>query len=109
MPGKCYDHLATGKPILAIAPMDSEADPMVRGNGFGMCADTMDHSSLTQVLMQATQQTDQRECHIANNAEIATKCARLSLIGQNSGVIMDALAAKTARTNCSLNTVGLEL
>jgi hypothetical protein len=106
MPGKCYEDLATGKPILAIAPPDSAVDRMTRSNGFGMCADPMDDNGLTGMLTQAVRRVDQQECLFAYNDETAREYAKRSLIGQYRGLIMGAHAPRTATANREIKTAG---
>jgi glycosyltransferase involved in cell wall biosynthesis len=53
LPGKLFEYLATGKPVLAITPPDSEVDRVVRAEGVGVCASPADRAGLTEALWLA--------------------------------------------------------
>ncbi len=51
--GKIFEYLATGKPILAVAPMDGEVARVLRETGAGWCADPGDRAGLMQMIQTA--------------------------------------------------------
>ena len=51
--GKIYEYLATGKPILALAPAGGEVDLIIRETRAGWCVAPDDPQAVTSLLMQA--------------------------------------------------------
>jgi glycosyltransferase involved in cell wall biosynthesis len=51
--GKIYEYLATGKPILAIAPAGGEVDLIIRETRAGWCVSPDDPAAVQSLLMQA--------------------------------------------------------
>lgn len=52
-PGKAFEYLATGKPILAYTPPDSELAQLIRETGSGWCADPNDAAAIDAMLRRA--------------------------------------------------------
>ena len=52
-PGKVFEYLATGKPILAYTPPDSELAQLIRETGSGWHADPDDPAAIDAMLRQA--------------------------------------------------------
>jgi glycosyltransferase involved in cell wall biosynthesis len=50
LPGKLFEYLATGKPILAIAPRGSEVERILRETGGGWCAEPDDRAGIQAML-----------------------------------------------------------
>jgi glycosyltransferase involved in cell wall biosynthesis len=53
LPAKLYEYLATGVPILALAPEGSEVDRMLLATRAGWCADPAKPQAVDRMLMQA--------------------------------------------------------
>lgn len=53
LPGKLFDYLATGKPILAIAPPGGEIGRILKETGAGWCVDPGDHAGIQAALLRA--------------------------------------------------------
>jgi glycosyltransferase involved in cell wall biosynthesis len=53
LPGKLFEYLATGKPIIALAPRGSEVEELIRSTGAGFCAPAGDPHALSQMLHTA--------------------------------------------------------
>lgn len=53
--GKLYEYLATGKPVLAVAPRGSELDNLIRATRAGWCADPRDMESIQAMITQAVE------------------------------------------------------
>ena len=51
--GKLFEYLATGRPILAIAPRDGEIARILRETGGGWCVDPEDRAGLAEMIRQA--------------------------------------------------------
>lgn len=56
LPGKLFEYLATGKPILAIAPRGSEVEQLIRKTRAGWCAPADDPGALRAMLIEAFSQ-----------------------------------------------------
>ena len=53
LPGKLYEYLASGKPILAYAARGSEVEMLIRETGAGWCADPEDPADVKRMLERA--------------------------------------------------------
>ncbi len=53
--GKMFEYLATGKPVLAISPPDSETCRLIREGRAGWCADPGDPDAIARILLMAYQ------------------------------------------------------
>jgi glycosyltransferase involved in cell wall biosynthesis len=53
LPGKLFEYLATGKPILAITPRGSEVERILRNTGGGWCAEPDDRVGIQAMLRRA--------------------------------------------------------
>ena len=52
VPGKVFEYLATGKPILAFGPQDSEIARLIAQTGTGWCVDPADDPAATRRLLE---------------------------------------------------------
>lgn len=52
LPGKLFEYMATGKPILALSPADGEVARVIRETRAGLCVDPFDRAAIQQVLRQ---------------------------------------------------------
>ncbi len=52
LPGKLFEYLATGKPILGIAPAESEVDRILRATGTGRTADPGDSAGIQRLIAE---------------------------------------------------------
>jgi glycosyltransferase involved in cell wall biosynthesis len=93
MPGKCYEYLATGKPVLAITPRGSEVDLLVRGQNLGFCAEPSDPAGLAEMLSEAIRAADSRDTRFRHISQVASHYTRPALVAQYGVVIQEALAA----------------
>lgn len=57
LPGKLFEYMATGKPILAISPRDGEVDRILRETGAGWCADPERPDEIVDMLRRACEFT----------------------------------------------------
>ena len=53
LPGKLFEYLATGKPILALSPKGGEVDRILRETGAGWCVDPGDRAGIQAMLRMA--------------------------------------------------------
>ncbi len=90
MPGKLYEYLATGKPILAIAPRGSEVDRMIRGNQLGWCAEPDNPVEIAEMLMSAYRVRNGMEVFRGRNAEVAKQYERPAVLARYGSLIHGA-------------------
>jgi glycosyltransferase involved in cell wall biosynthesis len=82
LPGKLYEYLAAGKPIIALSPKGGEVDRFIQETGAGWCIDYRDSEGIQALLIRLCQQKMQsapREQHIAD-AETIQRFARPRLV-----------------------------
>jgi glycosyltransferase involved in cell wall biosynthesis len=53
LPGKMFEYLATGKPILALSPLNGEVARVIRETEAGWCVDPYDRASIQDMLYRA--------------------------------------------------------
>jgi glycosyltransferase involved in cell wall biosynthesis len=82
MPGKAYEYLATGKPILAIAASDSEVGNFMRQTGAGHCADPDNVEEIRAIVLNAFEQKQQRLAPPAPALSVVEQYARPHLVRQ---------------------------
>ena len=59
--GKLFEYLATGKPILALSPLDGEIAKVLRQTRAGWCVDPWDRVAIQKVLLQLLDRLDSGE------------------------------------------------
>jgi glycosyltransferase involved in cell wall biosynthesis len=55
VPGKLFEYMATGKPILAVTPRESEVDQILQQTRGGICAPPDDEEAIRAMLTRAFQ------------------------------------------------------
>lgn len=94
VPGKAYEYLATGRPILAALP-EGDARDFVREAGYGYFADPCSDASIAQQLMQLHADTHAgRWQHSVRRAE-ADRFERGTLAAQLSDFLKRVIAQKS--------------
>jgi len=90
--GKIFEYLRTGKPILALAPLDGLAAEIVREAGTGFVADYADIEGIkTQILRLWTLWRDGKLGEIKADAEYVRQFDRKQQAGVLGGLIEEAL------------------
>ena len=56
IPGKLFEYLATGKPILALSDPGGEVDSLIRRTNAGWCVDARDREAIKQLLVRVAEQ-----------------------------------------------------
>jgi glycosyltransferase involved in cell wall biosynthesis len=98
MPGKVYEYMATGKPILAIAWRDSELDKLIRQTGVGWCAEPTDIEGIAQMLLRACDEVRLPEIE-AQNRRAARKYERPRLVAEYARMIVGVCDRKHLMAN----------
>lgn len=96
LPGKLFEYLATGKPILAIAAKDSEVERIMRSTGRGPCATPTDHLALTGMLLAAV--CDSSAPRREATPPMVSEFARTRLAAQYSALLRSPSSAEAAET-----------
>lgn len=68
--GKLFEYLATGKPILALAPKGSQVRQLVEQTRAGWCADAGGTAEIQALLRQLLQRKQQGECLVDRDQEL---------------------------------------
>jgi glycosyltransferase involved in cell wall biosynthesis len=91
MPGKLYEYLATGKPILAISPRGSEVDQMIRNHDIGWCADPTEPGTVVEMLMKALELARRRDGRFRHNRDIARRYERPQLVAHYAALMRQTI------------------
>jgi glycosyltransferase involved in cell wall biosynthesis len=76
IPGKLYDYLATGKPIVAFADPDGEVWQMIAATRTGWCADYRSPERIAALLTEVAENREQMLAGFAPNPEAVKRCQR---------------------------------
>ena len=85
--GKIYEYLATGKPILAIAPAGGEVDLIIRETRAGWCVSPEDPQAVRSLLIQAFDPSRKLLVSFNPNREAIKAYERPRLAGVYAGLI----------------------
>lgn len=91
LPGKLFEYLATGKPIIAISPIDGEVGKLLRPMTDAI--DPQDHAELTQFLAHAAQSGPPS----TTSAQSISRFARPELVFAYHSQLTGGVAATVAR------------
>ena len=101
MPGKFYEYLATGKPILAIASRNSIAHRTMLETGAGWCAEPDDPEGIQRMILRAFDAVSKRPFQWKHDPVIVRDYQRpalvaryAELIGRCSSLAMDAVQGR---------------
>jgi glycosyltransferase involved in cell wall biosynthesis len=93
VPGKLFEYLAIGRPILAIAPPDSSTADILAQTGGGWLAPASDHEAIACTLQQAFAEHRAGQAKASNQAEVA-RFDRRALTGNLATVLNEARATR---------------
>lgn len=96
MPGKAYEYLATGKPILAIAAADSEVGNFIRQTGAGYCADPENVEEIRAMILKAFERKQQGLTPPAPTLSIVEQYARPHLVRQFADLLQRTIGRQRA-------------
>ena len=92
MPGKLFEYMASGKPILAITPPDSEVDRILRETGAGVCAPPNDPGGIQAMLIRAFENWKTGTRFLGEERESVLRYERPRLVEEYGGMIRKAAA-----------------
>ncbi len=90
VPGKLFEYMATGKPILAVTPPGSEVDRILRETGSGVSACPTDAAALRRMLLAAFAAWQQKRTLLAPDPASARRYERPRL-AREYGELMRAV------------------
>lgn len=90
VPSKLYSILAAGRPVLAIAPEQSDAARIVRESGCGIVADPDDPAGVARVVCELRDDPERRDAMGRRAREISYNYARVHELQRLRQVIEDA-------------------
>jgi len=79
LPGKLFEYLATGKPILALSPKGGEVDRILRETGAGWCVDPGDRAGIQAMLRMAFDGSHSGPAHFPRNEPLIRSFERPAL------------------------------
>jgi glycosyltransferase involved in cell wall biosynthesis len=91
VPSKLYSTLAAGRPILAVAPANSDAARIATQSGCGMSADPDNPAAVAKVLRQLRDDSAGRAEMSARARAVAAKCARVNELVRFAGIVEQAV------------------
>jgi hypothetical protein len=94
IPGKLFEYLVTGKPILALCYPDSEVARVMAQTGAGWCADPGDIPAIQRLLAEI--QTRGGRCPHKREGEAIRRYERPRLAAEYARVILDARRSRTS-------------
>jgi glycosyltransferase involved in cell wall biosynthesis len=94
VPSKLYSILAAGRPILAVAPTESDAARIVEESGCGIAVDPDDPAAVASAIREL-RDDPARLAEMGRRArEIAYKYARVNELQKFAGIIREAVQEK---------------
>jgi glycosyltransferase involved in cell wall biosynthesis len=94
VPGKLFEYMASGKPILAIAAPGSEVDQILRETGAGMCAPPGDPRALQAMLQRAFEAWQAGAAGGNSDRDAVRRYERPRLVAEYGALMREAAAAR---------------
>jgi glycosyltransferase involved in cell wall biosynthesis len=92
LPGKLFEYMAMGKPVLAISPKDGEVDRILKETGAGWCAEPQDSAGIQALIRRAYEMVHLKRESFAPDWEAVRRYERPRLAGELAGLIEDRLS-----------------
>jgi len=89
LPGKLFEYLATGKPVLALSPPGGEVDRILKETGAGWCVDHRDPAAIQHMLAQAVEAVRQGRFPLERNPDIVRRYERPRLVAELAGLLRE--------------------
>jgi len=90
VPGKVFEYMAAGKPILAIAAPGSEVDQILRETGAGLCAPPDDTEAIQAMLLRAVEAWRTGANLLQGNGDSVRRYERPRLVAEYSTLMRGA-------------------
>jgi glycosyltransferase involved in cell wall biosynthesis len=96
LPGKLFEYLAMGKPILALSPPGGEVARLLQETGAGWCVDPQDRPAIQAMLVRACEQVQQGRLQLWPQALQIKRYERQSLTREFDNCIRNLFRASAA-------------
>jgi glycosyltransferase involved in cell wall biosynthesis len=106
LPGKLFEYLATGKPILALSPRGGEVAQILRETGAGWCVDPNDHIAIQEMIMRACRLANSGEWSAARDEAAIRRFERPRLAAEY-GELIRRTVLSTNRAPCAGERIGV--
>jgi glycosyltransferase involved in cell wall biosynthesis len=100
IPGKLYEYMAGGKPILAITPAGSEVDRIVRETGCGLTAAPDNPQAIRDMLGRAFLAWRTGQPLVRPNTALIRSYERPRLVAEYAGIMQAARCGEAAQYAC---------
>ena len=91
LPGKLFEYLAIGKPILAITPRNGEVNRLLEATGAGLCADPDDREGIKALLTGACSAKSGSLTPVKPNPDAIRRYERPRLTAEYATILSDLL------------------
>jgi glycosyltransferase involved in cell wall biosynthesis len=91
LPGKLFEYLATGRPVLAFSPPGGEVDRLLAETRGGWCAPHDDANAMERLLMEAWETREARRASFAPDWEAIARYERPRLAGELAELLRSRL------------------
>jgi glycosyltransferase involved in cell wall biosynthesis len=92
MPGKMYEYLATGKPVLAFTPANGELSRLLMDTGAGWCVDPNDREAACRMLRLASSRIEEGHSTLKADWSLIKQFDRERLTGTYARLMQGCLA-----------------
>ena len=89
LPGKFFEYMAMGKPILAITPKGGEVDRLLKETGAGWSADPHDREGIQAMLIRACEAKSTKAAPVEPNWQVIRQYERPRLCAQYAAILAD--------------------
>ena len=87
LPGKLFEYMATGKPVLALSPAGGEVDEILKETGAGWCVEHTDRAAIQAMIRDAWQLVASGQRPPASNREAIRRYERPRLAAELASLI----------------------
>jgi glycosyltransferase involved in cell wall biosynthesis len=91
LPGKLFEYLASGKPIIALSPAHGEVARLIAETGAGWCVPHDDPEAVRQVLTQAVQHATEGAIPFQTRRDVVSRYERPRLVAEYARLIRERL------------------
>lgn len=93
LPGKLFEYLASGKPIIALSPRGGEVDRLIAETQAGWCVPHDDTEAVRQVLAAAVRHALEGSIPFRTRLDVVQRYSRPRLVAEYAGILRQRLLA----------------
>jgi len=94
IPAKLYEYLRAGKPILALAPGDSDYAQIIRDTRSGIIVEPRDYQKIKKAILSMYEQYTKGQLEPKSNASLIQQYERKGLTGELAKILNDLVLEK---------------